>query len=83
MKVKYVGETFYNGLGLTNDKVYECIDIDEDAELLEVIDDEEENVLYPIDNPKPVDGSSKGGKWEIIEDENGRLTEIFKKLNLI
>lgn len=83
MKVKYVGETFYNGLGLTNDKVYECIDIDEDAELLEVIDDEEENTLYPIDNPKPVDGSSKGGKWEIIEDENGRLTEIFKKLNLI
>lgn len=83
MKVKYIGETFYNGLGLTNNKIYECIDIDEEAELLEIIDDEEESTLYPIIDPRPLDGSSRGGKWEIIEDESGKLEKIFKKLNLI
>ena len=83
MKVRYIGETFYNGFGLTNGKIYECTDIDEIAELLEVIDDEGEDALYPIDNPRPLDGSSKGGKWEIVEDEEGKLAEIFRKLNLI
>ena len=83
MKVKYVGESFYNGFGLTNNKIYECVDIADEEECLEIIDDEGENFLYPIRDPKPLDASSKGGKWEIIEDENGYLTKKFKELNLI
>jgi len=83
MKVKYVGETFYEGFGLTNNKVYDCISIDEEDQMLEVIDDEDEATLYPIKNPRPIDKSSKGGEWIIIEDVDGLLNKIFKKLNLL
>lgn len=83
MKVKYLGETFYNGFGLTNGKVYKCVNIAIEEECLEIIDDEEDVFLYPIVNPKPLDGSSNGGSWEIIEDEENKLTDIFKKLKLI
>lgn len=83
MKVKYIGESFYNGFGLTNNKIYTCTNIAEEEECLEIIDDDQEEFLYPIKNPKPLDGSSKGGKWEIIEDPNGLLTKKFKELNLL
>lgn len=82
MKVKYIGETFYNGLGLTNGKIYECLGIDYDLNSLIIIDDEEEETLYSIINPKPIDKSSKGGKWEIIEDNNGQLRKKFEELKL-
>lgn len=81
MKVKYIGETFYGGFGVTNGKIYKCIGIEDD--FLRIIDDEEEDYLYPIVNPSPLDGSSEGGKWEIIEDINGILIRKFKELNLI
>jgi len=32
-----------------------------------VIDDSGEDYLYSKDNPAPLDGSSPGGRWEIIE----------------
>lgn len=83
MRVKYIGETFYNGFGLTNNKIYECVDVAIDEECLEVIDDDGEEFLYPIINPRPLDGSSKGGKWEIVEDKDGKLANIFKKLKLL
>lgn len=77
MKVKYVGKSF--GLAeLTNGKVYECIGI-ETGPYLRIIDDEGEDYLYSAINPAPVDGSSPGGKWEIVEDdEKGSLKSIIK-----
>ena len=82
MKVKYIGETFYNGDGLTNGKIYECVDILEKEECLEIIDDSGDEFLYPIKKPKPLDGSLKDGKWEIIEDPDEKLAKIFKKLKI-
>lgn len=62
MKLKYIGETFYDGLGLTNGKIYECLG--EEGLFYRVIDDSDEDYLYSQTNTAPLDGSSKGGKWE-------------------
>ena len=63
MKLKYVGESF--GVdSLTNGKIYEAV---EDNGMYRVIDDSGEDYLYSMTNPAPLDGSSKGGYWEIIE----------------
>lgn len=32
---------------------------------------------YPVIRPRPLDGSSKGGKWEVVEDNNGKLQEAL------
>lgn len=64
MKIKYVGESF--GVdSLTNGKVY---DATEENGMYRVIDDSGEDYLYSKENPAPLDGRSKGGKWEIIEN---------------
>ena len=65
MKVKYIGESFYDGLGLTNGKIYEVLE--EDGSFYRIIDDSQEDYLYSKDNPAPLDGSSKGGRWKIID----------------
>lgn len=66
MKLRYVGESF--GVdGLTNGKIYE-ITI-EDNDYYCVIDDSGEDYLYPKTNPAPLDGSSKGGRWEIVSEQ--------------
>ena len=84
MKVKYIGPSF-GTFGLTNGKTYECLEVDEATGALRIIDDEgpaywgldpgeKDGYLYSPINPKPIDGSSPGGRWEIIEDdENGSL----------
>lgn len=65
MKIKYVGEGF--GVdSLTNGKVYDATI--EDDDYYRVIDDSGEDYLYSRTNPAPLDESSPGGKWEIIED---------------
>lgn len=64
MKLRYVGESFYL-FGLTNGKVYEAWS--EGDDLYRVIDDSGEDYLYDKVNPRPLDGSSKGGRWEIVE----------------
>lgn len=75
MKVKYVGESF--GVdGLTNGKIYECLGVE--SGMLRIIDDSEEDYLYSAINPRPLDGGSKGGKWEIVEDNNETLSKLFK-----
>lgn len=61
MKLKYIGETL-GVTGLTNGKIYECIA--EEGPFYRVIDDSDEDYLYSQTNPVPLDGSSKGGKWE-------------------
>lgn len=75
LKIKYIGESF--GVdGLTNGEIYECLG--EDMGLLRVIDDSGEDYLYSVGNPKPLDGSSKGGRWEIVEDDDkGTLKELL------
>lgn len=85
MKVRYVGESF-GIVQLTNGKVYECTEVDEVSGMLRIIDDEgpEENpgylpgYLYSPINPRPLDGSGPGGKWEIVEDdEQGTLRKAI------
>lgn len=64
MKIKYTGESF--GVdSLTNGKVYEAA---EEDGMYRVIDDSGEDYLYSKESPAPLDGSSKGGTWEIIEE---------------
>ena len=63
MKLRYVGESF--GVdSLTNGKVY---DATEEQYGYRVVDDSGEGYLYSKENPAPLDMSSKGGKWEIVE----------------
>lgn len=63
MKLKYIGESF--GVdSLTNGKIYDAI---EDDGAYRVIDDSGEDYLYSKTNPAPLDGSSRGGIWEIVE----------------
>lgn len=63
MKIKYVGPSF--GVdGLTNGKIYNAI---EENGMYRVIDDSGESYLYSKENPAPLDGSSSGGRWEIIK----------------
>ncbi len=63
MKLRYVGESF--GVdSLTNGKIYEAKD---EGDFYRVIDDSEEEYLYSKVHPAPLDGSSPGGRWEIVE----------------
>ena len=60
MKIKYIGETF-GVASLTNGKIYDA-SVDSSG-MYRVIDDSGEDYLYSKENPAPLDGSSKGGKW--------------------
>ena len=63
MKLRYIGPSF--GIdSLTNGKIYEAIEKDG---MYRVIDDSGEDYLYSMTNPAPLDGSSPGGWWEVIE----------------
>lgn len=63
MKIKYIGLSF--GVdSLTNGKIYEAT---EENGMYRVVDDSGEDYLYSKENPAPLDGSSPGGKWVIIE----------------
>ena len=76
MKVKYIGQSF--GVdSLTNGMIYEC-ETDAFSGGLRVIDDSGEDYLYSPINPRPLDGSSSGGKWEIVEDDaKGSLAKMI------
>ena len=64
MKLKYIGESF--GVdSLTDGKIYKATD---EGDFYRVIDDSGEDYLYSKVNPAPLDGSSPGGKWEIVEE---------------
>lgn len=72
MKVKYIGESF--GVeGLTNNKIYEVIAIEDD--MFRIIDDSNEDYLYSISKPCSLEDSSKCGRWEIIEDNGNKDLE--------
>lgn len=78
MKLKYVGESF--GVdSLTDGKIYDCVGVENG--MLRIIDDSEEDYLYSAVNPRPLDGSSKGGKWEIVEDDKEKtLAKLFSAI---
>ena len=64
MKLRYVGGSF--GVdSLTNGRIY---DVTEEDGFYRVIDDSGEDYLYSMENPAPLDGSSPGGIWEIVEE---------------
>ncbi|MDD7305337.1 MAG: hypothetical protein PUG67_01970 [Peptoniphilaceae bacterium] len=77
-KVKYIGETF--GVdGLTNDKLYDIVR--DKAGMLKVVDDSDEDYIYNLKEPRPADGSSKGGKFYFVDDPYNVLKkymEIYK-----
>lgn len=77
MKVRYKGPTFGGGfLGLTDGKTYECVGVEYD--LLRIIDDEGEDYLYSASAPAPLNGKTKPGKWEVVEDdEQGTLSRLI------
>ena len=50
---------------LTNGKVY--VVLDKKGPFYRIIDDSGEDYLYSKTNPAPLDGSSKGGYWNIVE----------------
>lgn len=78
MKLKYVGESF--GVdSLTDGKIYDCVGVENG--MLRIVDDSEEDYLYSVVNPRPLDGSSMGGKWEIVEDDKeNTLTKLFSAI---
>lgn len=80
MKVKYIGETF-GAASLTNDTVYDCLAVENGGEfgpMLRIVDDSGEDYLYSATHPAPLDGSSPGGKWIVIEDdEKGTLAKAI------
>lgn len=65
MKLRYIGPSF--GVdGLTDGRIYEAT---EEDGMYRVTDDSGEDYLYSQTNPAPLDGSSPGGKWEVIEND--------------
>lgn len=76
MKVKYIGKSF--GVeGLTNGKIYECIDIE--GTMLRIIDDSGEDYLYSAIKPSSLENPELYGGWEIVEDnKNKDLEKIIK-----
>ena len=64
MKLRYIGESF-GAVSLTDGKIYEAT---EEQFGYRVIDDSGEDYLYSKEKPAPLDGSSPGGIWEIIEE---------------
>lgn len=73
-KVKYIGESF--GVeSLTNNSEYNIVyDKNDD---IKVVDDSGEDYFYELDNPKPLDGSSSGGKFVIIDDPMSILAKYI------
>lgn len=83
MKVKYCGKSF--GVdGLTNNKIYEVINVDELSGALCVIDDSGDDYLYDPVHPKPIaDNNHPGGHWEIVDDPDGILSQVIKNVIVI
>ena len=64
MKLRYLGPSF--GVdSLTDGEIYEAV---EENGMYRVVDDSGEDYLYSMTNPAPLDSSSPGGRWEVIED---------------
>ena len=72
MRVKYIGPDI--GIdGLFDGGVYEVAYIDEITGYLAIIDESGEDYLYHPKRPQSIAGEYKGGRFEVVEDENGEL----------
>lgn len=78
--LKYAGNTIL--MCLADGKTYPCVGID-GIDYFRIVDDSGEDYMYPIDNPRPLNGNGVtemellGGEWEVIEDPSGILTEVI------
>lgn len=73
-KVEYTGESF--GVdSLTNNTIYNVVR--DETDTIKVVDDSEEDYIYDLVNPKPLDGSSNGGKFIIVDDPYGELAKYI------
>lgn len=71
MKVRYVGKSF--GIdGLTDNKVYDVLEVDFLSGGLRIVDDSGEDYLYHPQMPKPLSAKKAYGRFEIIEDDEKR-----------
>lgn len=82
MKVRYIGPDI-GATGLTNGKVYEVTEVDTMTGALRIKDDDAlgfdnwsdyvedclPGYLYHPKRPKALDGEYKGGRFEIVEDD--------------
>ncbi len=82
MRVRYSGASFYGSEGLTNGRVYVCLGVEDAGDfgaMLRIVDNSGEDYLYSPRYPAPLDGSSGGGKWEVVEDdEKGTLASVIR-----
>jgi hypothetical protein len=88
MKVRYIGESF-GAFGLQDGEIYECTEVDELTGALRIITDPNDQnyeddpdwkpgYLFSPVRPRPLSGDSPGGRFEIVDDENGTL---YKAIN--
>lgn len=76
-KLRYIGKSF--GVdGLTNNKIYDCVGID--GGMFRIVDDSDEDYLYPINQPKAgYDHEYGGGRWEIVEVYDEKMKEALDR----
>ena len=78
IKLRYIGQNI--GIsGLTNGKVYECIEI-HFMGFLRIIDDSGEDYLYSDIAPAPATGGQPPGRWEIVEDSKDEFAHHLANL---
>lgn len=69
MKVKYLGPNI--GIdGLFDGNEYDVLSVDEVTGYLAVVDESGEDYLYHPKRPQPIAGEYKGGRFEIVEDDD-------------
>lgn len=69
MKVRYVGPRI--GVdGLRDNGIYDVLAVDDLTGYLSVVDESGEDYLYHPVKPQPIAGTYKGGRFEIIEDDD-------------
>ncbi len=71
LKVRYKGPTF--GIdGLTNNREYVVLAVDDLTGALRLIDDSGEDYLYSPTEPGPISNPNIRGRFEILEDDEHR-----------
>lgn len=73
--VKFVGKTFFSFIDGKNYYV-----LGYDSAYFRIIDESNEDYLYLIKNPRPLNESSWDGKFELVEDFiDGEIKQIMNK----
>ena len=69
MRVRYIGPDI--GVdGLIDGRIYNVICVDELTGYLSIIDESGEDYLYHPKCPQAIAGEYKGGRFEIVEDDD-------------